>query len=699
MRVTLVLPPLCQLNTPYPSTAWLARFLRGQGHDVRQRDLGLELVLRLYSRAGLSEVFEAVARASAEDDLPEPAWRALSLRQQHLAAVEPVVRFLQGRDRTLAPRILDTPFLPMGPRLQEADIGGFGPAAVEDAARYLATLYLEDLADLVTSCVDPGFGFARYQHHLASGPVSFDPIAARLAQTTLLDGWLDALADGLMDDPAGPPEVVGLSVPFPGTLYGARRIGQRVRARGAYVVLGGGYVNTELRQVAEPRLWGCVDALTYDDGEGPLAAILTHRAGGPDQRHRTRTAEGEHQHPATAPAFTAAPWYGDLPLDRYLQVVDTLNPTHRLWSDGRWNKIALAHGCYWKKCAFCDIGLDYISRFEPARIATLVDQMAELVDQTGVSGFHLVDEAAPPRAMRDLALELLRRNMAVSWWGNIRFEKAFTPDLARLLAASGLVAVTGGLEVASDRLLKLMDKGITVEQAARAARAFRVAGVRVHAYLMYGFPTQSLQETLDSMDVVRQMFAEDVLSSAFWHRFVLTRHSGVAAEPERYKVSYDLPDRVFAMNDLPHRDPSGCDADRFDAPLVEALAAWMVGEELGRPVEQWFDKKMPKSKEPGERIRRAIQAPAPPMADGDRLIWLGGEPLAAESELLLHTADGQAEITADSRALGWLLEVLDAARPDGEPLLFGAAKAAFPGDWRAFHGAWMQVRSAGLVGV
>lgn len=695
MRVALVLPPLCQLNTPYPGTAYLARFLRDQGHTVTQRDLGLELMLRVLSPDGLTAIFEAVA-ALAEDevDLPEPAWRALALRERHIAAVGPVVRFLQGRDRTLASRVLDTPFLPLGPRLESADLSDFGELSTEDAARHLATLYVEDLCDLVTSCVDPGFALSRYQHQLAQGPVSFDPIAARLAETTLLDGWLDALADEVA---AGQPELVGISVPFPGTLYGALRIGQRLRQRGLTVVMGGGYVNTELREVSEPRLWDCVDALTYDDGEGPLLALIEHLSGGPDRRHRTRDATGLHSNPAPTPAFTPAAWYGDLRLDRYLQLVDAQNPAHRLWGDGRWNKITVAHGCYWKKCAFCDVSLDYISRYEPARVSTLVDHMQSLLDETGVSGFHLVDEAAPPKLLRDLALELLRRNMVATWWGNIRFERAFTPDLCRLLAASGCVMVTGGLEVAGDRLLKLMDKGITVEQAARAAVAFRKAGVLVHAYLMYGFPTESVQESMDAMEIVRQLFAEDALSSAFWHRFVLTRHSGVFAAPDRYKVRFQVPEGVFAANDIPHEDPTGGDHDRFDEPLVSSLSAWMHGRELDRPLEAWFPVRVPKSREPRDRVKRALGTTPPPPANEDRLIWLGGEPLAGEEGLVLHGTDGAVEITANPAELDWIVNVLEAAHPGGDPLPYGVAVASFPGEWRRFERTFAKVREAGLV--
>lgn len=683
--ITLVLPPLTQLNTPYPSIAYLAQFLGQHGVASTQRDLGIELVLKLFSREGLTQLFDAMEQM---DELPEPAWRALALRDAHLRAVEPAMAFLQGRDSGLAPRILETPFLPGGPALDAVDLSDFGSLGTQDAARHLATRYLQDLVSLVAATVDPGFGLSQYQHHLAVGAQAFDPLHERLAQTTLVDRLLDELADTITTP------VVGLSVAFPGNLYGALRIGQRLKARGATVLLGGGYVNTELRDTDEPRLWQYVDALTYDDGEGPLLAILEHLQGGPDRRHRTRTAAGMHNHTVPRPPFTPAGDYGDLDLSQYLQLIDTLNPAHRLWADGRWNKITLAHGCYWRKCSFCDVNLDYIQHFENTSVQALVDHIERLIEQTGHRGFHFVDEAAPPKVLRALALELLRRNVGITLWGNIRFEASFTPDLARLLAAAGLVAVTGGLEVANPRLLALIRKGVTVDQVARAAHAFRSAGVMVHAYLMYGFPTQTDQETVDAMEVVRQLFEQDLVNSSFWHRFVLTRHAPIYREPEAFGVVLP-PDagRAFAANDLQHGDPMGADHDRFDEVLPRSLAAWMQGRELDRPVHTWFDD-MPPTTEPPDRIARAL---AEPVSDGKRLVWLGGAPLADEAGVHLHHLMGSVFIPCSEDEADWLVEVLEAAHPAEEALTLAEVVDVFPGDWAAFADRWAMVRSAGAV--
>jgi hypothetical protein len=667
VSIALVLPPLTQLNTPYPSISYLARFLRDQGIRASQRDLGMEWMLRVLSAEGLSEVFAAL---DAQEELPPDAWRALALRDRHLACVDSAVAFLQGHARELGPRILRG-WLPEGPRLARANLEDFGPMGTDDAARHLATLYIEDLADLVTSCIDEGFGLARYQHHLAVAAESFDPLYERLQRDTLLDGWLEEMAFDA--------ELVCISVPFPGNLYGALRLGRAFKARGATVLLGGGFISTELRDVDEPRLWEFTDGLVYDDGEGPLLSWIEWMRGEGDTRHRTRVPEGLLSAEVPRPPMTPAAWYGNLDRTLYLDLVDTLNPAHRLWADGRWSKVTVAHGCYWKRCSFCDVNLDYISHFEQASTTDLVDAM----EQDGGPGFHLVDEAAPPAALKSLALELIRRDLPFSWWGNIRFERAFTPDLCRLLAHAGMVAVTGGLEVASNRLLEKMDKGVTVEQVARAAAAFRGAGVMVHAYLMYGFPSQTDQETVDSMEVVRQLFQAGLLNSAFWHRFVLTRASRVVLDPQSYGIQVMDP-KGFAGNDLQHIDHLGGEHDRFDTLLPKVLSEWMRGRDLQRP--------MAGTTEAPDRIRGALTEPHD---RGDRLVWIGGEPLWSD-EMVLHTRAGEVSIPGTEDELDWLAQVLEAATAQNV-LKLGQVVPVFPGDFEGFAERWAAVRRAGLL--
>src|SRR3989449_180267 len=461
-RLLLLIPPLTQLNTPYPSTAYLTGFLKRHGSDVTQADVGIEMVLALLSRDGLSRVFDRVR--AMPGDLPGEAEQMLALEQAYLNSIDAVIWFLQGQDPTLAPRICQGGFLPQGPRFAHADeqSGAFGTLGATDRARYLATLYLEDLADLIHETVSPQFALSRYAEHVGVSAASFDAVARALAEPPSLtdEMLLDAVWRHVE---AASPTLLGLTVPFPGNFYGALRIAQAVKARrpAVRIVLGGGYVNTELRRLQEPRLFDYVDYVTLDDGERPLLCLLEHLAGKRDEAELRRTflrSEGRvawrdgARDPEFGMAEIGTPTYAGLALDRYLSVLDTLNPMHRLWSDGHWNKLTVAHGCYWKQCTFCDVGLDYIGRYEATPSEILTDRIEALIAETGRRGFHFVDEAAPPAGVKGLALCLLERGVAITWGGDIRFGLGFTRDLFRLLAASGCVAVTAGLQAASDRL-------------------------------------------------------------------------------------------------------------------------------------------------------------------------------------------------------------------------------------------------------
>jgi radical SAM superfamily enzyme YgiQ (UPF0313 family) len=741
----LLIPPLTQLNTPYPSTAYLTGFLRSRGYAVRQADLGIEMVLALYSRAGLARVFEQVRAMGAA--APGEARQMLALERAYLETIEPVVAFLQGCDLSLAPRICRGRFLPQGPRFAARPRSG--TASSIDGARHLATLYLEDLADLVHETVAPQFTLSRYAEHVGTSAARFDTVLQALAAPpSLTDQWmLDALWRHVE---AASPTVVGVSVPFPGNLYGAFRVAQALKARrpAIAVALGGGYANTELRRLSDPRVFDYLDYVMLDDGERPWQCLLEHLSGVRDGQALKRTfvrANGAvawrdgAREPDVSLAEAGTPTYAGLPLDRYLSILDTLNPMHRLWSDGHWNKLTVAHGCYWKQCTFCDVGLDYIGRYEAAPGAILADRIEALIAETGRRGFHFVDEAAPPHGLKDLALALLERGTTITWWGNIRFEEAFTPDLCRLLAASGCVAVSAGLEAASDRLLAEMKKGITVAQTARVAASFRAAGILVHAYLMYGLPGETIAETVDALERVRQLFARDLLQSAFWHKFVATAHSPIGLDPAAHGIRITGPSfGGFAENDLAHEDPKGTAPAWLGAGLKRAVLSYMEGEGLTRDVRRWFEPSVPRPAVPKNWAARAMRstedgrprgvrgpghlnAAQPGLCgygtakgrselDGRKLVWIGGTPVVESSRrgpcrVILPGRDDDAEVRLIPEQAAWLAELLRSATPvrgAHYPALKDARAQYPPGGSRGFDSllrsaAWRRARAAGLL--
>jgi Radical SAM superfamily len=616
---------MTQLNTPYPSTAYLTGFLRSRGVAAFQADIALGLVLHLFSVDGLRAVH---AQILTHEEVTERVSLFMEQYERYAATIAPTMKFLQGHDSTLAHRICSRSFLPEGPRFESLDVyvddeGGdplawaFGALGAQDRARHLATLYLNDIADVLRDAIDARFEFVRYAESLAGSQATFDPLAHALSEPlNLVDKTLVEIALQAVTDYT--PSVVLLSVPFPGSVYAAMRIAQAVKTHHPHIriVLGGGYVNTELRELSEPRVFDYVDYVTLDSGERPLLALLEHWQGKRGAQRLVRTFMRDENKAVKYVNFVepdvpfgevGTPTWDGLPLDNYLSLLDMLNPMHRLWSDGRWNKLTVAHGCYWKKCSFCDVSLDYISRYETTTAAELVNRIEAIVKETGQTGFHFVDEAAPPKALKALAAELQSRQTAISWWGNIRFEKSFTPALCQQLADSGCIAISGGLEVASDRLLTLMKKGVSVEQVARVTRGFTDAGILVHAYLMYGFPTQTVQDTVDALEYVRQLFAAGCIQSGYFHRFACTVHSPVGKQPEDYGVTLlPLPEGAFAKNDVQFVDPSGVDHDALGVALNKALYNYMHGIGLERNVRSWFTDKVPRTKVPADYVERAL---------------------------------------------------------------------------------------------
>ncbi len=633
--VFLVTPPFTQLNTPYPATAYLKGFLNTKNIPSAQADLGIEVINAIFSKKGFTALFEAVGKGNFQ--LQANEHRIVALQSAYLSTIEPVMAFLQDRNPTLAHSICTGNYLPEASRFnQVADLEwAFGTMGIRDKARHLATLYLEDIADLLKATVDPFFGFSRYAERLASSAHSFDDLYNALqSEPTFTDKILLQILDEKLKN--HPSTLLGLSIPFPGNLYGGLRCAQFVKQHypEIKICMGGGYANTELRSLQDARVFEFVDFITLDDGEACIFHLVEYLEGKRSidflKRSFSLMDGAVHYFNASlAPDYkqidVGTPDYDGLPSHQYLSVIEVANPMHRLWSDGRWNKLTLAHGCYWGKCTFCDVTLDYIKNYEATTAEVLVDRIETIIAQTGETGFHFVDEAAPPALMRELAIEILKRKLTITWWTNIRFEKSFTPDVCKLFAASGCIAVSGGLEVASDRLLALIKKGVNLAQVAKVTDSFTEAGIMVHAYLMYGFPTQTDQETIDSLEVVRQMFEANIIQSGFWHQFAMTAHSPVGMNPEAYNVKSLLDGAgTFANNDIPHEDISGAQHEKYAEGLRKSIFNYMHGICFDFSLQEWFDFKIKPTTIAPNFIQSCLDAAANEvLRPSTKVLWTG----------------------------------------------------------------------------
>ena len=711
--ILLITPPFTQLNTPYPATAYIKGFLNTKNISAFQMDLGIEVILELFSKKGVADMF----LFSEENQNPksENAQRILSLKHEYIKTIDATIAFLQSKNPTLARQICSGNFLPEASRFSQLDDmdWAFGSMGMQDKAKHLATLYLEDLSDFIVECVDENFGFSRYAERLGRSANSFDEMYSHL-QSELT--YIDTISLIILKEKinAIQPKLVLISVPFPGNLYSAFRCFQFIKKHFPEIktAMGGGFPNTELRDLKDSRVFEFIDFITLDDGELPVELLHSAVCGTeltevPYKRtfllengnvtYKNNTPKNDYKQ-----SEVGTPDYSDLLLDKYISVIEIANPMHSLWSDGRWNKLTMAHGCYWGKCTFCDISLDYIKLYEPVAAKLLVDRMEELIVQTGETGFHFVDEAAPPALMREVALEIIKRNITVSWWTNIRFEKSFTQDLCILLKESGCIAVSGGLEVASDRLLELIKKGVTVEQVARVTRNFTESGVMVHAYLMYGYPTQTVQETVDSLEMVRQLFEIGILQSGFWHQFAMTAHSPVGMFPEEFGVIPEQNQITFANNDIQFKDKTGINHDKFSFGLKKSLFNFMHGICFDYELQEWFDFKIPHTTIPSDYIVSSLEKEenfnTKPSA---KIVWIGGKPITEivtkskkgnswkMMHLTFHDKRETIEITVEKDKGEWLVATLaNISVYQDKKQTFGQIKEEFEKQFEDFELFW-----------
>lgn len=611
-KLLLLTPPFTQLNTPYPATTYLKGYLDDKGYDCEQRDLSIELFLQIFSKSFLNTIF------SSAEQLPEVYYDSiLDHKTDYLNSINEVIAFLQKQTTIGAYRILSPNFLPKNHRftnLEDLDYS-FGDLGIMDRAKHYATLYIEELGDFIAANIDEDFGFTKYAEKIGRTATSFAPIEEKITNepSIIIEELWTLLAKKIKETK---PTIIGFTIPFPGNLYASLRCAQYIKTHHPEikVMFGGGYCNTELRSLKDATIFKYTDYITLDDGEASIEKIIEFEDQkiNIDELIRTYIIQGEvrfvnnsfsHKH-----KDLPSPTYSGLNMDLYVSFLDILNPMHRMWSDGKWNKLTVSHGCYWAQCSFCDVSLDYIGRYENTTAEDLVNKMESIIQETGEIGFHFVDEAAPPKMLKAISEEILERQLKVVWWTNIRFEKTYTAELCALMAKAGCIAVTGGLEVASDRLLKLMDKGVTIEQVAKVTRNFSDFGVMVHAYLMYGFPTQTAQETIDALEVVKQLFDNGCIQSGFWHLFTATAHSPVGLNPKKFDIKITGPKfEGFADNDLFHSDPKGANHTKFSEGLKTSLYNFMNGAGLDWDVREWFDFKTPPSTIPPNLIANYLK--------------------------------------------------------------------------------------------
>jgi hypothetical protein len=588
--LAVVAPPFLGPNSPYAALGYLTGYLGRRGYLVRPLDLGIAVLNRLLTGDGVKRMAE---HAGNESTFP---WNDYADR------IEPVMAFLRGEDPSAALRLTQPAWFPSllaqdftPPRAREA---AKALARSGDGASLIATRFLRRLEGAISTEVDTRFRLDSFGADLTLQAATFhDLLKEILANPSPVTAEIEAVV--VESIAADCPRVVAVTVPFRGCLSGAVLVAHQVRRSlpNVRIVLGGAFVSTELRALDDASAFEVFDQVVLDDGYEPLERILAAGPGSPATglvRTFERASAGIRWHGGddvhTHHRAVGEPDYDGLAGAPYFSLVDRGDPMERLWRHFRWTKLVAANGCYWARCSFCDVSLDYVRRFQRLSGAEVADHMVSLARRTGRRGFHFVDEALPPAFMIELADALRQKDRGIHWWGNVRLERAFTDQVVADLAEGGCIAVTAGLEVPSDRLLAGMRKGLTISSAIDTLRAFREHSVLSHLYLMFGFPDETLQETIDGLELVRQLFRQNLIASAHWQRFCLTRHSPLGAQ----SPAESMPESPLAIGDLERpADPAWLGQDWIATALATATDAFIRGDGTEVDVREWFERPVP----------------------------------------------------------------------------------------------------------
>jgi hypothetical protein len=377
------------------------------------------------------------------------------------------------------------------------------------------------------------------------------------------------------------PDVIGLSVAFPGQLQPAYAFALKLKAAlpEAHLTVGGPAMTQlliRLKGAELSRALGPFDSAVVFEGEHTLLRLLQARAGGQGLagianvvwRRGDGTAAYDPGHGMEDLKQLPAPDFDGLPLDRYLspQLILPYDPTR---------------GCYWGKCTFCHYGLAEVgtAAYRERAVPQMLEHLAALKERYATDFFYLSQDSVAPKTLLRLAEGLLSAGLRIRWATDVKPERYLHAERAKTLASSGAVACALGVESAAPRVLKLIDKGAPVEAVRDVITNLAQAGVAAEAMCFTDFPTETYREamaTLRFLEELREQVALFIVGE-----FDLTHGALVAQKPadfglrEVYTLDGDqLRTGLFYEEARPGKRPD--EQERLDEALGRLSQGWRL---------------------------------------------------------------------------------------------------------------------------
>lgn len=518
MKVSLLFPPTWHPSQPYLSLPSLTGFLRQGGvSDVSQRDLGIELLDCMLTRAYGTRVYQQLIDLHRRLERTASGETGYGSREHYAKVTESLDRFAY-----LVERI----------ELAKDTLRGEG---FYDLDAYRASLFMIDKwLELISSIyfptrltvVDNQFG--DYSIYSSKDLLKIVCDEARNPYRSLMrDMFLPSIiGDG--------PDLIGVSITATSQIIPGLTLCKLIKeaAPDLHVTIGGSIFTRLVDNVRRcPRLFELADDIVVFEGETALLELINQLAGKkeygkvPNLIHRQNGKITVNQ-----PFYSEnvnrlpAPNYDGFPLDRYLSPEPVL-------------PIQFSRGCYYKDCAFCALTLDH-QNFRQKDPERTIDELAWLKQRYGARHFFFTDECFALAPTRRLCRQMIEKRLDVKWTCEMRFEKNLTRDLLALMRDAGCLKIVFGLESFNQRVMDLMKKGIKQEWVRRITDDCVDLGIAVHCYIIVGFPTETEDEALETMNFIvenRRLY-ESFGFSCQPCLFDLEKEAPIMSDPAEYGI-------------------------------------------------------------------------------------------------------------------------------------------------------------------
>lgn len=546
MKIMLVFPPNWTPSMPHLALPTLTAYLRAHGVDVIQRDLNAEVFDEILTRQYINQSLVHLRHDYGLSAKKQPVRRSHPPRQQVLWALEEGARLAENVQRA--------------------------KRTVRSAAFYDGEASLEAFQTIIQCLEIASLPFFPASLHLQSYSSAYAVDSSKALLQGVADPnynmFLDIYRRGVVADiKRERPDIVGISIPSMPQILPGMTLAYLIKESGldCHVTVGGPHISMlrdELPRV--PALFSLIDSAVVFDGEVPLLRLAEALDSDGDLAQVPNLIYRDGDHIRVTERKTPEkigdlplPDFEGLPLGKYL-APDLVLP------------LLTARGCYFGKCAFCNVGYGEAESFSQLRAENLAEQMLALREKYGVKHIFFADEAVTPRNLRNLSPILENKGTPLHWGGCVRFEKVISGELLNDMARGGCRMILFGLESASQSIINQMVKGTELEHMSRILIESTAVGIWNHAFFFFGFPGETMD---DAQATVNFLFDhKPAIHSAALGTFLMERYSPAHRFPAQYNVRriIEEPDKNLAIY-FDYEVESG-----IDAQLAETIMSRFI---------------------------------------------------------------------------------------------------------------------------